>query len=220
LLAAMMLLKGLTDKKVLITCGPTWVRIDDVRVISNRSTGELGHLLALEIARAGGRVTLIEGPVRERLRSRSIRVIQFEFFEELEAAIQREGIKKYDIIIHAAAVSDYRLKQPYPAKISSSQSRLKLELVSTPKLIDDFKKLNPAGFLVGFKLEPRLAKIKLPLTARDLHRQAGCDLVIVNTSTSDGYQGYILNPAGKILGQGKSRGMMAKKLTKFLEEHL
>ena len=53
---------ALSGKRILITCGPTWVALDDVRVLSNRSTGELGRLLARKLKAAGAQVTVLCHP--------------------------------------------------------------------------------------------------------------------------------------------------------------
>lgn len=212
---------NLTKKRILITCGPTWVKIDDVRIIGNCSTGSLGHLLATEITKAGGKVTLIEGPVANRLQNPAVKVIPFTFFEQLESIIRKEGAKSYDAVIHAAAVSDYHLDNPYPEKISSRRKQLVLKLTPTPKLIKYFKKLNSKCFLIGFKLESKLTPDRFQEIALALKTQANCDLVIANTiSNQNGYQGFILNSEGTVFDQASSRKSMAKKITKHLEENL
>jgi len=57
----------LKNKRILITCGPTWVPIDGMRVISNRSSGQLGQTIAQDLTKAGAKVTLLEGPVERPL---------------------------------------------------------------------------------------------------------------------------------------------------------
>ena len=103
--------KDLRQKKVLITCGPTWVPIDEMRVISNRSTGELGQRLAAGLAKSGARVTVLEGPVLQPLPVPGVRVIKSFFYDDLSRLLRLELKKKCDAVIHAAAVSDYRLKR-------------------------------------------------------------------------------------------------------------
>ena len=61
--------------KVLVTCGATWTPIDDVRVISNVSSGEMGHLIAMAFRRRGAQITVIEGPVTHRLEDKKIKII-------------------------------------------------------------------------------------------------------------------------------------------------
>ena len=95
--------------RVLITCGATWTPIDDVRVISNVSSGEMGHLIARAFRSYGAFVTIIEGPVTHTLVDKEIKIIKYRFFDELARVLSQELLKKYDVIIHAAAVSDFKV---------------------------------------------------------------------------------------------------------------
>src|SRR3989338_7283903 len=110
--------------RVLITCGPTWVPIDGVRVISNRSTGEMGHALARAFLKRKAHVTMLEGPMA---------------FDELKSVLKKEAQKGHDVVIHAAAVSDFKLKTPRKRKISSRKP-LVLKLVPPPRFSALFKK--------------------------------------------------------------------------------
>ena len=208
--------KYLKGKKVLITCGPTWVPIDRVRVISNRSTGEMGHLIAKDLKRSGAQITLIEGPVTHAADLRSISVIKFQFYDELVKILQEQLRKKYDIIIQAAAVSDYRLKNPYIQKISSHQREIHLQLIPTEKVIQRIKRLNPKAFLVGFKLEVDADLKKLKQKAAVLFKTANCDLVVANSFRDQRYQGYILDKQKNILFAGKNRSDLSQGLVKIL----
>jgi len=201
--------------KVLITCGPTWVPIDDVRVISNVSSGEMGHLIAQAFRAAKAKVTLIEGPVTHTLVDKKIKVIKYRFFDELAQALKQELVKKYDIIVHAAAVSDFKVVGAQKSKISSDKG-LTLNLSATPKLIKDIKCLSPESFLVGFKLETNLNTKNIFNTVRSLFTLSGCDLVVANTF-KEGYQGYLVNADGAILAKANSKEKIAKELVKLLE---
>ena len=75
---------SLKNKRILITCGPTWVPVDTMRVISNQSTGTLGQMIAEGFAKAGAKVTLLEGPVTRQLKSKSVKVLKFVFFDEFD----------------------------------------------------------------------------------------------------------------------------------------
>jgi len=200
--------------KVLITCGATWTPIDDVRVISNISTGEMGHAIAQAFKRAGANVTVIEGPVTHTLLERGIKIIKYRFFDQLAKLLKVELHKKYDIIIHAAAVSDFKLKGVHKGKITSGRP-LTLRLVSTPKLIENIKVLSPESFLVGFKLEPRLGPKSIFKAVRSLFSQSGCDAVVANTLT-DGYRGYIVNADGEILSKADDKQKIATALVKLV----
>jgi phosphopantothenoylcysteine decarboxylase/phosphopantothenate--cysteine ligase len=200
--------------KVLVTCGATWTPIDDVRVISNVSGGQMGHLIAQAFKQAGVSVTVLEGPVTHTLSDRSIKVIKYRFFDQLAKLLKIELLKKYDIIIHAAAVSDFKLKGAVKGKISSGKA-LTLRLVATPKLIEHIKVLSPESFLVGFKLEPQLSPKNIFQTVRSLFNKSGCDLVVANT-LKGGYHGYIVNADGEILTQADDKQKIAKALVRLL----
>ena len=194
--------------KVLVTCGATWTPIDDVRVISNVSSGEMGHLIAQAFRQKRRRVTLIEGPVTHTLIDKKIKIIKYRFFDELARALKQELSKKYDIIVHAAAVSDFKVKGAFKRKISSDKD-LTLKLVATPKLIKDIKRLSPESLLVGFKLESNLDPKNVFKQVRSLFTSSGCDLVVANT-LKNGYQGFIVNADGDILNKADNKQSRSK----------
>lgn len=207
---------SLKNKKILITSGPTWVAVDEVRVISNRSSGQLGRQIAGQLAQAGARVTVLEGPVTDRQIVKSIKVIPFYFFNDLQNLLRGELKKNYDVVIHAAAVADFRLQKIYKGKLGSNQKGITLRLVPTVKLIDQIKKISPKSFLMGFKLETAKSTAALVHSAGKLFDQAGCDLVVANR-VAPGYEGYILDPSQKILARASSRREMAKKIVTLLK---
>ncbi len=209
---------SLKNKKILVTCGPTWVPIDAVRVVSNVSSGALGQRIALDCARSGARVTLLEGPVTVPLSSRSMRILKFRFFDELQKLLRQELRKDVEAVIHAAAVADYKFKKPVQHKLSSGKKTLKLEFVATPKLIRMIKRLAPKAFLVGFKLEPKISRRSAVRKTQELFRQADCDIVVANQSTPRGYKGFILDKQNIILASASGRRKMSKTLVRILSE--
>ena len=120
--------KSLHNKKILITCGPTWIPIDGVRVLSNISTGTLGHWIAQECLRAQAKITLLEGPVSKTFSSKNTTLLKFFYYNDLFKLIKKELTRKYDIVIHAAAVSDYQLPKVFSGKISSNKKQLNLRI--------------------------------------------------------------------------------------------
>jgi phosphopantothenoylcysteine decarboxylase / phosphopantothenate---cysteine ligase len=198
--------------RVLITCGATWTPIDDVRVISNVSSGEMGHLIAGAFRKGGADVTIIEGPVTHTLADKKIKIIKYRFFDELARILKHELLKKYDIIVHAAAVSDFKVKGASKSKISSGKS-LTLNLTETPKLIKEIKHLSPESFLVGFKLETKLNPKNIFKKIKPLFTLSGCDLVVANT-LKQGYHGFIVNAQGDILSKADSKRTLAQDIVK------
>ena len=120
-----------------------------------------------------------------------------------------------DVVIHAAAVSDFQLKRPFKAKLRSGK-RLTLELVATAKLIEGIKRKNPNIFLVGFKLEPTLNKNSARRFVRDLFKKAKCDLVVVNSLNRGQYSAFIVNKDNNIIASAKNRNSIVQALIKTI----
>lgn len=210
---------SLRGKRILITSGPTWVPIDGVRVIGNVSTGELGSRLARQLKARGARVTMLEGPVLNSRPPAGVTVKKFVYFDELLDLLKAEVQTSYDSVIHAAAVSDYRLKRTSARKIRSDLGSWELTLVPTVKIIDHIKRWAPDTVLVGFKLESTVHEAMARRQAARLVQRAGCDLVLVN-SVSKGYQGFLVDPGeGRILRVG-SRDEAARGLVNLLKDKL
>ncbi|EEB74128.1 bifunctional phosphopantothenoylcysteine decarboxylase/phosphopantothenate--cysteine ligase CoaBC [Thermococcus sp. AM4] len=169
--------KSLEGKRVLVTAGATREYIDPIRYITNASSGRMGVAIAEEADFRGAEVTLIrtKGSVPSFVENQ----IEVETVEEMLEAIESElRAKKYDVVVLAAAVSDFRVKNRANTKIKSGRS-LTLELEPTPKIIDRVKELQPDVFLVGFKAET--GEEKLIEEARKQIERAGSDLVVTNT---------------------------------------
>jgi len=203
-----------------LTYGPTWVPIDNVRVISNISTGRLGYILADLLTREGTQITVLQGPVVAPPKSHSIRVVEFRFYGELASLMKAELRRHYDIIIHAAAVSDYELASPFKKKISSRLSRLKFDLKPTAKIIEKIKEASPNSFLVGFKLTDNISKDSVRQEVGKLFKKAQCDLVVVNSLTKNKYSGYILDPKRNVLAKARRREELSRKLIHLLRERI
>jgi phosphopantothenoylcysteine decarboxylase/phosphopantothenate--cysteine ligase len=206
----------LKKKKILITAGPTWVPIDSVRVISNIASGETGILLAKKLMRMGARPTLVLGPGQANCLDGKLNLKRFRYFDELKNIITRElKSKNYDILIHTAAVSDYRPKARLAKKADSGKKLWKLNLVPTPKLIKLVKKTAPGIFLVGFKYKPKAKKEDLFKRAKLLAKHTRAGLVVANTAQRGRYQAYILSRE-KIYARASGKKELADKLIKTL----
>ncbi len=169
--------KTLEGKRVLVTAGATREYIDPIRYITNASSGKMGVAIAEEADFRGAEVTLIrtKGSVPSFVENQ----IEVEMVEEMLEAIESElKAKRYDVVVLAAAVSDFRVRNRAGVKIKSGKA-LTLELEPTPKIIDIVKALQPDVFLVGFKAET--SEEKLVEEARKQIARAGSDLVVANT---------------------------------------
>ncbi|HEV2192657.1 MAG TPA: bifunctional phosphopantothenoylcysteine decarboxylase/phosphopantothenate--cysteine ligase CoaBC [Nitrosopumilaceae archaeon] len=169
----------LRGKKVLMTAGPTIEYIDPVRVITNQSSGKTGVLLASELVSAGAKVTFIYGPGTEPL-PKGVKVIKVETAQEMLNAVRKEMKQKFDIVILAAAASDYALEKPSKTKIKSDLDKIVLKLKRITKIIDEIKRVQKDVFLVGFKAETNLPKEKLISEARKKLRESNADLIVAN----------------------------------------
>lgn len=211
---------NLKNKRVLITAGPTWVPIDDVRVISNSATGETGILLAEKLSCLGAKVILVLGPITDRPAiNKSIKVIRFNFFDELKNILFRELLsQKYDMVIHSTAVSDYRPLARHRKKVPSGKRFWNIKLVPTEKLIDSIKRINNSLFLVGFKFEPGRNKGSLVKNAKGLMARSHADLIVANTVRNGQYAAWVVS-ADRAYGPLFSKNALAEKLIRITGDH-
>lgn len=146
--------QDLAGKKVMITAGPTYEKIDPVRYIGNFSSGKMGFALAEECAARGAEVTLIAGPVALKAKSPSIKCIDVMSAQEMHDAATREFITS-DVAILSAAVADYTVENPVDHKIKREKDEIPvIRLKKNPdiaKTIGEMKK--PGQVTVGFALE-------------------------------------------------------------------
>jgi phosphopantothenoylcysteine decarboxylase/phosphopantothenate--cysteine ligase len=138
-------------KNILITAGPTRERIDPVRFISNRSSGKMGYALAEAAEKLCKNVTLISGPVN-LTPPNGVCFIQVESAEEMACEV-RKAANSADMIIMAAAVADYRPKNPSSSKIKKSGSDMVIELERTTDILAELGKNKDGKILIGFAAE-------------------------------------------------------------------
>ncbi|MEW6087448.1 MAG: phosphopantothenoylcysteine decarboxylase [bacterium] len=193
--------KNLLGKNILITAGPTWTAIDKVRVLSNIASGRTGTEIAEYACKMGAKVTLLLGPAQillDKKIAKNIRVLNFRYFDELFDLVKKEVRSgEYDIFIHSAAVSDYKPCKTFRGKIKSNQ-KLTIKLKPAEKIIDCIKKIDPAIFLVKFKLEVNKPDAQLIKTAYKSMKQSRADLVVANTPDIAKQKTFIINPSKQI----------------------
>lgn len=145
--------KPLEGKKIMITAGPTYEKIDPVRFIGNYSSGKMGFALAEECAAKGAEVTLIAGPVALSTKQQGIRRIDVESCEEMyNAAV--EAFVESDAAILCAAVADFRPEHTADKKIKREKDDLVLRLMPTHDIAAELGSRKKSGQkLVGFALE-------------------------------------------------------------------
>jgi phosphopantothenate---cysteine ligase (CTP) len=179
---------------ILVTAGNTQTPIDRVRCITNIFSGRTGARVAAEAAARGHRVTLLTSHPEVLGGDAGVRVRPYRTFDDLDALMAEEitsGL--YDGVVHAAAVSDYRvagvfagrdgnLEDAAAGKVKSSHSELWLRLVPAPKLIDTVRAgWGFTGVLAKFKLEAGVSDAELLDVAERSRVHSGADLMCANT---------------------------------------
>ncbi len=165
--------------QVLITAGGTTEPIDDIRVITNKSTGKTASVLADHLAESGFEVTFMHSENSIKPRNPTT-LVSFTSYEDLSLKLKSE-LKKtsYNWVIHTAAVSDYSVK-PASGKISSEAEEITLTLKRNPKLINQVKVLSPKSKLIGFKLTSTNEAQVIREKVTQLFQNAHCDFVVQN----------------------------------------
>jgi len=173
--------KDMENLKVLVTAGPTYEPIDPVRVIANRSSGKMGIALTGEALRRGAEVTLVYGPGVAKP-PKGAKVISVETTEQMDEAVASElRSLKYDIMIAAAAVADFKPSESWSEKISTDEtSKLRLNLRPTRKIVGEVKALSSGTFLVAFKAEWKVSEETLVKRAYKRLKEADLDLIVAN----------------------------------------
>lgn len=173
----------LAGKKVLITAGPTYERIDPVRFIGNFSTGKMGYAIAEEAASRGAEVTLVSGPTALSVSSPRIRRVDVESAREMLAAAQ-EAFETADIAIMTAAVADYAPAHVFDCKIKREKAEFdSIELVKNPDIAATLGRAKrPGQVLVGFALETDHAVAN----GRDKLARKNLDMIVVNSLADKG----------------------------------
>jgi phosphopantothenoylcysteine decarboxylase/phosphopantothenate--cysteine ligase len=201
-------------KGILITSGPTIEPIDPVRFLSNRSSGKTGYHLAEEARRRSlGPVVFITGPTAHI--PGQAEVVRVESAQEMRAAVNAH-FRHSDVIIMAAAVSDYRSVKYYPDKIKKSAERLTLELVKNPDILLELGRHKRHGqILVGFAAETEdiFVNAQEKLLAKNL------DLLVLNEISAanpafgcEENQVYLVRPDGVRKLEAMSKALVAARV--------
>ena len=172
----------LTNKKVLITAGPTHEPIDPVRFIGNRSSGKMGIALALEAANQGAKVDLILGPTSLDCKHANITTYKIETAGQMYSKVDAL-FSNSDISIFAAAVADYSPEVVAENKIKKSGLDLSISLSKTTDILAEMgAKKKDKQFVVGFALETEneLENAKSKLGRKNL------DMIVLNSLKNKG----------------------------------
>lgn len=169
-------------KKIVITAGPTYEKLDPVRYIGNYSTGKMGYAIAAELANGGAEVHLVSGPVS--LQNPDSRITLYKVESAMEMYDQCLALfPSCDIAIMAAAVADYRPAEYSGQKIKKDENDLVLHLVKNPDILATLGHMKKAGqVVVGFALETNseLENAKKKLAAKK------ADMIVMNSLQQQG----------------------------------
>lgn len=170
-------LNDFAGKKVLISAGPTYEKIDPVRFIGNYSSGKMGFAIADEFAKRGAQVTLVAGPVDRKTECDSIVRVDVESAEEMyQAMVSR--CDESDIVVSCAAVADFTPETRAESKVKRGEDDLVIRLKPTKDIAAELGRRKHEGqILVGFALETdnEGANAKSKLERKNL------DLIVLNS---------------------------------------
>ena len=162
-------------KKVLITAGRTEEAIDPVRYISNRSSGKTAVAIAATFLANGFDVSVVAGPMEAEFPG-AVHVTKIKSACDMHKAVL-EQMKNADVLVHCAAVADYRPKVAATEKIKDSRSQLVLELEPNPNILRDSVAQKRANqVIVGFALETDHFKEH----AAEKLKKSGADALLLN----------------------------------------
>ena len=164
----------LAGRRVLISAGPTREAIDPVRYLSNRSSGKMGFALAAAAAERGAETILVAGPVALTTPPGVERVDVVSACEMRDAVYDQAP--QADVVIMAAAVSDFRPRHPKSQKIKKHGGLDAVELEPNPDILAGLREVTPAALIVGFAAETR----ELEQAARDKLIAKNADLLVAN----------------------------------------
>jgi phosphopantothenoylcysteine decarboxylase/phosphopantothenate--cysteine ligase len=137
--------------RVLVTAGPTREHLDDVRFLSNASSGRMGIAVAAAARRAGHEVTLILGPVATPPPA-GVTVVPVVSARDMAKAVE-EAFPSCDVLVMTAAVSDYRPARRYPGKWKKGAARIDLPLVRSVDIVAAAGRRKGTRIVIGFAVE-------------------------------------------------------------------
>ena len=173
---------SMQGKRVMITAGPTYEKLDPVRFIGNYSSGKMGFALAEECARRGAEVDLISGPVSLETHHPKIHRTDVESAKQMYEAATKQ-FAQADIAILCAAVADFTPKQVADQKIKREGDELVLRLSPTQDIAESLGKQKRQGqIMVGFALETNDEEAH----AKDKLKRKNLDFIVMNSLQDKG----------------------------------
>jgi phosphopantothenoylcysteine decarboxylase/phosphopantothenate--cysteine ligase len=200
--------KNLKNKKILIIGGSSSESIDEIRILSNCSSGKTAITLAKNAFYKGADVELWYGTSKEKPPD-YIKTLKFESILDLFDLMKSYNLKKFNAIIICAALSDY-LPIKQKGKIPSGKKKLTVEMAPAPKIIENLRIKAPKSKIIGFKVEESNKKLKEK--SLNLLKKNSLDYVIGNTISGfnkDENEIWIINKMGKTLYKKGNKEILA-----------
>lgn len=172
--------KDMEGMKVLVTAGPTMEKIDPVRFVSNHSSGKMGYALARNCMLRGANVTLVTGKTSLEP-PMFVNVIPVVSAEDMYEAVM-DCFDGQDIVIKAAAVADYRPKNPADEKVKKKDGELVIELEKTTDILKTLGERKDKQFLCGFSMETE----NMLENSREKLRRKNLDMIVANNLKTKG----------------------------------
>ena len=223
--------------KILITSGGTSEKIDQVRSITNHSTGQLGKIIAETFLKQGDQVTLVTSKRALKPQQQdNLTIIAIETVADLLASLENL-VQSHDVLIHSMAVSDYTPvymagfsqlngaqdlseflhQKNQESKISSQEEHQVLFLKKTPKIISLVKDWNPQIRLIGFKLLVHVPKEELIATARKSLIENKAELIVANDLVDINQEGHL---AYLVQEEEQSQAKTKEEIAQLLVKHI
>jgi phosphopantothenoylcysteine decarboxylase/phosphopantothenate--cysteine ligase len=199
--------RDLIKKNILIIGGATAEPIDDIRILTNKSSGKTAISLATNAFERGANVDIWYGHITTNLPPHC-NIKKFETVNDL-LTLLKNNKKNFDIIIVCAAIADY-LPKRYKGKISSGQNKLTIECTPSPKIIKKIRKIFPISKIIAFKVEEKRNELKEK--GLELLHKNNLDYVIANTISafnSDKNDILIIDKKGKIIPKNGKKDELA-----------
>ena len=169
-------------KKVVVTAGPTYEKIDRVRFIGNYSSGKMGLSIAEELAGRGAEVVLVCGPVNLKTCHPAIRRVDVESAAQMYEVTSKEFVNS-DVAVLSAAVADFTPKEKADHKIKRGKDDLLLELLPTKDIAAELGRIKTVSqLLIGFALETNDEEIN----ALSKMQRKNLDMIVLNSLNDKG----------------------------------
>ena len=172
--------QSLKGKTVIVTAGPTREYLDPVRFLTNRSSGKMGYALAAEAVQRGARTILVSGP-SALVPPSAAETVNVQTAGEMEEEVLKR-FAEADIVVMAAAVSDFRFADRAPQKVKKAIMSEPVRLTRNPDILAGLGNRKAGQFLVGFAAETE----DVIVHARTKLKEKKCDLIAANDVSREG----------------------------------